>query len=130
MIKASASSPTLDSARVALFSARLGSAKPRQAQVAKALKVYCFPEYGKPFANVLGNLDVIKRLMMKIDNPFAPYAFEVLVILQVAVKPFGIAGALNDKRRPDVAESQQRPVDGIQRYIGQHRPYFLKDLFG
>jgi hypothetical protein len=65
--------------------------------------------------------------MAKINNSFALYALKMLMGRQIAVKSFGVARAFDDKRRPYIAEGQQRPVHRIKRNIRKDTLYFTED---
>jgi hypothetical protein len=62
--------------------------------------------------------------MMKVNNPSTLDASKMLVLFQTAIKPLGIAGTLDHKSCSNLGEHQQRPVDRIQRYTGEHLPNF------
>jgi hypothetical protein len=72
------------------------------APLTKTLKIDRFPQHSAPPANGRGNADIIKRLVMKINNLFAACALEMLMSLHICVKPFRVTGTFDHKRNPNV----------------------------
>jgi hypothetical protein len=58
---------------------------------------------------------VIERFMVKINNPLASDAFEVLMILRFCIETFGVPRTLDNEGRADPVQRQQRSVDGVER---------------
>jgi len=67
--------------------------------------------------------------VVKVKNFPAFNALEMLVALEVGVKPLGVAAALDDKSCANFTQCQQGPVDGVQRYVRQHLADFAEDHF-
>ncbi len=58
---------------------------------------------------------------MKIENFFAFYAFEVLMIIDVAVIPAHVARTFDNRGRADFGKRQKRAVHRIQDMPGNKR---------
>lgn len=68
--------------------------------------------------------------MMKINDSFAAYTLEMLMVFQAAVVPFDIATAFDDKSLADFSDGQQRSVDGIQGDVRNPLSDLFKDGVG
>jgi len=58
--------------------------------IANPLKIYGFSQHPKLSSDGCRDLNIVERLMAKINDSFAFYALEMLVIIQLAVESFGI----------------------------------------
>jgi hypothetical protein len=99
------------------------------AYATNTLKIYGFSQNCKFSLDICWYLDFVKRFVVKVKNFLAPYTLEMLVVLQICIKPLGIAGALDDKGCANFTECQEGPVDGIQGYIWQRPSDLLEEHF-
>lgn len=97
------------------------------AHVAQTFEVDGLPQYGEPSRKVFRHLDAIEGLVMEVYDLSALKAFEMLMIFQIGVEPFGVARAFDDERHTDIAQGQQGPVDRVERDAGEHLAYLPKD---
>ena len=58
-------------------------------------------QYGEPSANVLRNLNIVKRFVMKINNSLALYTLEMLVSFKLTIESLHIACTLDNQSCPD-----------------------------
>jgi hypothetical protein len=86
-------------------------------EVTEALKINRFSQHRKFIAETLWNGYIVERLVMKINDFFASYALEMLVLTEAAVEPFGVAGTFDDEGCTHFGKGKKRPVDRIQRDV-------------
>jgi hypothetical protein len=75
-------------------------------------------------------LDIVKRLMMKIDNPFTLYAPEMLVFVHTCIVTFGVTRTFHYESSADLTKCAQSSVYRIQRDARKCFFDLIMKLFG
>ena len=71
------------------------------AAVADSFEIDGFSLHNKFFSDALRHFDFVKRLVMEIEDFFALYTFEMLMVHHISIESFGVARTFHDKCRPD-----------------------------
>jgi hypothetical protein len=56
-----------------------------------ALETYGLSQDCKLFPNAYWHFDIVKRLMIKVNNSFVPNTLKMLMTSHISIKPLGIA---------------------------------------
>ncbi len=88
-------------------------------EVTEALKINRFSQHRKLVAEALWNGDIVERLVVKINDFFASYALEMLVLTEAAVESFGVAGTFDDEGCAYLGKGQKVSIDRIERNVGE-----------
>jgi hypothetical protein len=86
-------------------------------QVTEALKINRFSQHRKLIFEAFWNGNIVERLVVKINDFFASYALEMLVLTEAAIESFGVAGTFDDEGCAHFGKGQKRSIDRIQRDV-------------
>jgi hypothetical protein len=98
-------------------------------QIAYPLKVNGLSKNCEFIGNACRQLNIFEGFMLKIYDPFALNTLKMLVFVHAAVKAPGISRPFNYRSGTYPAKSQQRSVNGIERYARKRFSYlFIQNL--
>ena len=77
-----------------------------------------------------GKVNIIERLIMYVNNSLALETFKMLMVVEVAVIPFGVPAAFDRKGHTNFIYGYQGSVHSVQGYVGKRFTHPAINHFG
>ena len=97
--------------------------------VANTFENDLFAENGEVFFDGSGDIQVVERAVVEVEDLIAPDTSEMVVVICVGVETLRVAASFDNTDQPYVREGKNSPIDRIKRDVRKRLFDFLIDYF-